>query len=124
MTTSLQRYQELVKQNNMNAGWFDDERSFGDEIALIHSEVSEALEAFRDHEFRDYTHDGYEYRNQGPCPKSGCACKPEGVGSEFADILIRLLDSCERHKINLDFEMERKIAYNKTRSYKHGNKKL
>ena len=44
---------ELAREINENAqlhGWWDKERSFRDIIALCHSELSEALEAYRNHE--------------------------------------------------------------------------
>lgn len=110
---SLEEYQAEIREINEANGWFDDERSFGDDIALLHTEVSEMYEAYRDHLFADATeaHDS-EYGLP----------KPEGVGSEAADVLVRLLDSCERHGINLRYELERKLAYNRTRGYKHGGK--
>lgn len=46
--------------------------------------------------------------------------KPEGVGPEFADLAIRLFETCEEYGINLDFEIERKMAYNEGREIKHG----
>lgn len=90
-------------------GWEPDpDRSFGDEIALLHSECSEALEAYRVWGFDDATK----------------TSKPEGVGSEFADILIRLLHYSYNHGIDLQVEFNRKMAYNRTRAYRHGGKKL
>lgn len=83
-------------------------RTFGDDIALLHSEVSEALEAYRD-------------GNMGSCREDG---KPEGVDSELADILVRLLDTASRYKVNIGEAFFNKIAYNRTRGYKHGGKQL
>jgi NTP pyrophosphatase (non-canonical NTP hydrolase) len=92
-------------------GWEPEpNRTFGDEVALLHSECSEALEAYRDWGFADHT--------------DNANGKPEGVGSEFADILIRLLHYSKVHDIDLQFEYDRKMAYNRTRDYRHGGRAL
>lgn len=49
--------------------------------------------------------------------------KPVGFASECADVLIRLLDTCERYDVDLVQAFEDKITYNATRGYKHGGKK-
>jgi NTP pyrophosphatase (non-canonical NTP hydrolase) len=105
---------EVVK-NTVEHGWYEEYRTFGEDIALLHSEVSEALEAYRTWGAVDPTPVHYW---GDPLPK------PEGVGSEFADVLIRLLDSCARYDIDLEWEYERKAVYNQSRPYKHGGKKL
>lgn len=64
-----------------------------DELALILSEASEAFEAYRTWGFgrveRHPNGSDYELREGDDY---GTACKPEGVGSELADVVIRLYD--------------------------------
>lgn len=79
-------------------GWHDKARSFGEAIALIHAEASEALEADR--------------RNEGR----------ERVAEELADICIRVFDASMEFGLDLETAIRTKMEYNKTRTYKHGNK--
>jgi NTP pyrophosphatase (non-canonical NTP hydrolase) len=92
-------------------GWYDHPVSFGEAIALLHSEVSEALEAWR------------QWGTDDATDADDAGGKPEGVGSEFADVFIRLLDYCARFGVDLEAEYERKMAYNQTRPYRHGNRR-
>lgn len=115
----LSNAQRRVTEVNVANGWFDDDRTFGEMIALLHSEVSEALEEYRDHGLEDATKgEAVQTANGMIVPK------PIGVGSELADVLVRLLDTCERTGIDLEDEFERKLQYNATRGYKHGGKNL
>lgn len=109
MSKSLREMTFEVFQLNVSKGWFEDNREFGTDIALLHSEVSEMLEAYRDGHIVGYD------------DEKG---KPDDVGAEAADVLIRLLDTCQRYHIDLEFEYERKMNYNRTRPYKHGGKRL
>lgn len=113
----LKDAQERVYAVNEANGWFDEDRTVGDDIALLHSEVSEMLEAYRDGGLEDQTR---QLKN----PEPGQLPKPEGFGSEAADVLVRLLDTCKRRNVNLAAEFERKLAYNKTRGHRHGGKVL
>jgi NTP pyrophosphatase (non-canonical NTP hydrolase) len=113
----LRAMQAEVREINVEKGWRDDGKTFGDHIALLHSELSEALEAFRDWGVLDGTLVAVDGATVG-------LPKPEGVGSELADVLIRLLDTCDVWGIDLANEYERKIAYNATRPYRHGDRAL
>lgn len=113
--------EESVFAVNQANGWFEDDRTVGDDIALLHSEVSEMLEAYRDGGLEDqtsapYTAPGAMRDGEFVQPK------PEGFGSEAADVLVRLLDTCKRRGVDLAYEFERKLQYNKTRGHRHGGK--
>lgn len=101
-----------VEDLNRSKGWYDEDRRFGEDMALLHSEVSETLEAYRDHKVADVTDPGNPL------------AKPEGVPSELADVLVRLLDTCNRYGIDLFKEWRRKMDYNWTRPYRHGGRVL
>ena len=131
----LKSLQTEVFTHCTQLGWEPDpERSFGDEIALIHSELSEALEAYRERGFDYYTapidhkdgceDDGDDAPNITMCFTCGAVGKPEDVASELADAFIRILHYCQRHGFDLEEEYERKMKYNRTRGFRHGGKAL
>lgn len=119
----LEELTERVYEVNKENGWYEEDRTFGDCIALLHSEVSEALEAYRDFHDCNSRYDGLK-QVASPTAEEGGLPKPVGVDSEFADVLIRLVDSCRRYEIDLVRAVEEKLAYNTGRGYKHGGKKL
>jgi NTP pyrophosphatase (non-canonical NTP hydrolase) len=96
------------------------ERSFGAQIALMHSELSEALEEFRNTGLGDT--DKFIYYLSGSWGVDGE--KPEGIAVELADVLIRIFDTCGKYNIPLQEALDLKLAYNKTRPHRHGGKKL
>ena len=102
-----------VHVNAVEHGWWDEERSFGDIISLCHSELSEALE-----EHRNGRKPTEIYYNAVK------ADKPEGIPVELADCIIRILDYCGREGIDIDYALNLKHEYNKTRPYRHGGKAI
>jgi len=88
----------------------DREGRFPELLALVHSEVSEALEAYREGkpiaEFR-----------------VTMAGTQAGIPSELADILIRVLDICGLYGVDIGRAVQEKMAFNKTRPFRHGGKR-
>ena len=98
------QWQKAVHAYAEEKGWhdLDPPRTFSDLIATAHTELSEAFEAHREW-----------------VSKKG---QPEGIPVEFADVVLRILDTCECHGIDLQAVMERKHAFNLQRPYRHGGK--
>lgn len=83
------------------------EATIPEKLALIHSEVSEALEAYRDGELGTLLDNG----------------KPEGFAVELADVVIRIADLCGALGIDLEEAIKLKSQYNETRAHRHGGKR-
>lgn len=105
-----------------------------EKLALIHSEVSEALEAYRS----DGLHRRCELCNGGgqvdayecaACDGAGFLeayivnGKPEGFVVELADVVIRIADLCGALRLDLASAIETKNFFNETRSHRHGGKR-
>ena len=110
---SLSDLQIEIHREAVKHGWWDPtdptERNFGELIALCHSELSEALEAWREGDTVFYLGD------EG---------KPEGWGIELADALIRILDICQALGVNAEEMIRFKMHFNEGRPYRHGGKAI
>ena len=132
--SSLAEFQNLMFAINTVNGWYEDTESctLGEDCMLLVSEASELFEEHRNgHGPMEvyYTHDKNCPNAPGQKLAGGeqgivecCIPKPEGIPTEAADILIRLLDFCKRRGINLAAEAKAKLSYNLTRGYRHGGK--
>lgn len=110
---------ERTHQIAVEHGWYapDDTRTFGDVIALMHSELSEALEEFRAGRGLD------EVYYQVPKDDDGTqVLKPEGIATELADVIIRIMDTAAACGIPVAEVIVEKNRFNATRPYRHGGK--
>lgn len=106
LSAALAGIAESIRETKAAKGWkittpahWDDDNQIPADLALIHSEVSEALEAFR----------------RGD---------REGFAEEAADILIRLVGLVDGLGIDLGRAAWAKVEKNRLRAHKHGGKRI
>lgn len=83
--------------------------NFGEKIALMHSELSEALE-----KHRKTIGKGQPDQPDEHCPQFG------GIDIEFADVVTRLMSLCQKMGIDLAGAILAKMKFNEMRPMKHG----
>ena len=86
-----------IHENAKDHGWWDKQREIPELLCLVHSETSEALEAYRNHD-------------------------KENFAEELADIVIRVFDMAEGLEVDIQAEILKKHEINKKRPFRHGGK--
>lgn len=138
MTKTLNRLRDEAYQNSVEHGFHDSDKEvmktmaglhalIAQRIALIHSELSEALEADRKERYANL----YAFNCKGQqAPKEGVdpfvdrfkVHIKDTFEDELADAMIRILDLCGWMDIDIQRHVELKMQYNAGREKMHGKK--
>jgi hypothetical protein len=111
MPKALSEMEAEVEAYCRDKGWWAVEVPFAVAMSLLHEEAAEAGHAWRVWGLTDQTvfvrlSDHTVVEDLATVDAGDLVSKPEGVGSEFADIFIRMLDADARYKLDLEEHLE------------------
>lgn len=136
MIETLNRLAGKIHKTAIEHGWWETERELPEVLMLCVSELSEALEEYRDGRPNEWYMCNEIFGDSTPClPKdetqwrmfghtAECeyrSAKPEGIAVAMVDCIIRIFDYLAH--IDIDGIMKCKMKYNASRPYRHGGKK-
>lgn len=100
---AARRYAQVIHDDNVRKGFWDQDRNDGEALMLVVSELAE----------------GMEYLRKGNGPSDHI---PEfsGIEEECADAVIRLMDFCGGRGFRLAEAIVAKVEYNRSRPHRHG----
>lgn len=113
-TATINWWATTLNQWAQSKGWNDKPLQLDGLIALMHSELSEALEEWRN---------GHEPVEIYFVKDKDGRDKPEGVPVELIDCVIRILHTLDYFGVDVEHVMALKHEYNITRAYRHGGKR-
>lgn len=122
----INKLSKEIHANNKAKGFYEKEKNIGEMLALIHSEVSEALEADRTNVYAKLKESQKNvlmgWVNDSDFKEHFESSVKDTFEDELADIMIRVMDLSIFKSIDLEFHVKAKMKYNSLRSYKHGKK--
>lgn len=114
---------QKIHQNAKDHGFFDNPKNIGEMLCLIHSEVSEALEADRKDRYTKVSMAAVNgWVKDEDFVKSFKANVKDNFEDELADVMIRVMDLAAFKGINLEEHIQTKMRFNALREFKHGKK--
>ena len=122
MNSTINQLKKRIHDNAIVKGFHDEPLEVGTLLMLVVSELGEALEAHRTgqranlKQFEELLFSKVEFKTAFEI-----AIK-NSFEDELADVIIRMLDVCAVHNIDINKHIELKHKYNTTRPRKHGKR--